>query len=61
MGLKKEDLVELKQDILKQSDNGKKSRIVLTGDKPIMLATTIFTETEDSMSSLKIMEYQFPY
>lgn len=57
MGLKKEDLVELKQDILKQSDNGKKSRIVLTGDKPIMLATTIFTETEDADYESRFYEF----
>lgn len=53
MEIKKEDLVALKQDVLKQSDNGKMNRIILSGDKPILLTTTIFTDSdgEDYSSS----------
>ena len=48
MELRKENLVDLKQEVLKQSNNGEKSRIILTGDKPILLATTVFMGSDTS-------------
>lgn len=43
MELKKDDLIELKQSVLDIANNDDKSRIILAGNKPILLATTIFT------------------
>lgn len=46
MELKKEDLINLRQEVLDNDNENGKSRLVLTGDKPILLTTTIFTDTD---------------
>lgn len=46
MELKKEDFISLRQELLNIVDESIKSRLILTGDKPILLTTTIFIDSD---------------